>query len=187
MSTSRSIHATPVRRTPLLAIAILAVASGIAGAENQVSGTFTVKGATTKFAYAYAYWKPNFFDETKKDLFVLFSDVAIPPEAIPKDDDGIGAIAGLVRAGKVHALELHLSPQAKQLDPAENAAVYHVGLEPARYGMSGMHVFTAKTFTATLLEGEARTDGPQDHDGAAWKYEVHFKVNLPAPSGGKGK
>jgi len=181
VNSTLSSHAGLGRQAILLTVAVLIGTAGIAGAQNQVSGTFTVKGAVTKFAYAYAYWKPNFFDQSKKDLFVLFSDVAIPPNAIPKDDDGIGTIAGLVREGKVHALELHLSPQKKQLDSAENAAVYHVGLEPGRYGMSGMHVFTAKTFTATLLEGTARTDGPQDHEGVAWQYEVHFKVTLPKP------
>ncbi len=180
MTTCHSFHSGPGRRAVLLAVAVLGVA-GIAGAQNQVSGTFTVKTATTKFAYAYTYWKPNFFDASKKDLFVLLSDVAVPPEAIPKDDAGIATIGGLVRAGKVHALELHFSPAKKQLDSAENAAVYHVGLEPGRYGMSGMHVFTAKTFTDTLLEGTARTDGPQDHEGVPWQYEVHFKVTLPKP------
>lgn len=169
------------RHALLVAAGVLTGTTGIARAENQVSGTFTVKGVATKFAYAYAYWKPNFFDQNKKDLFVLFSDVVIPPAAIPKGDDGIATIAGLVRDGKVHALELHLSPEKKQLDSAENAAIYHGGLEPGRYGMSGMHVFTATTFTATLLEGTARTDGPQDHDGVPWQYEVHFKVTLPKP------
>ena len=100
--------------------------------------------------------------------------------AIPKDDDGVGAIAGLVRDGKVHALELHLDPKSKQMDSAENAAVYHVGLAPGRYGMSGMHVFTSKTFTTSLLEGTAHTDGPQENDGVKWQYDLHFKVALPA-------
>jgi hypothetical protein len=181
VSTNRSFHPGLGRQALFLAAAVLAGTASFAGAENQVSGTFTVKGTATKFAYAYAYWKPNFFDQSKKDLFVLFSDVAIPPAAIPKDDDGIAAIAALVRDGKVHALELHLSPEKKQLDSAENAAVYHGGLEPGRYGMSGMHVFTAKTFTATLLEGTAHTDGPQNNDGVPWQYEVRFKVSLPKP------
>ena len=181
MNTIHSNHSRPSRRAILLAAAVLMGAAGIASAQNQVSGTFTVKGAATKFAYAYAYWKPNFFDETKKDLFVLFSDVPVPPDAIPKDDDGIAAIGKLVREGKVHALELHLSPAKKQLDSAENAAVYHVGLEPGRFGMTGMHVFTAKTFTDTLLEGTAHTDGPQDNEGVPWQYEVHFKVTVPKP------
>lgn len=181
MNTNNSFLSGLGRQAVLLVVAVLLGTAGIAGAQNQVSGTFTVKGAATKFAYAYAYWKPNFFDHSKKDLFVLFSDVAIPPEAIPKDDDGIAAIVGLVRDGKVHALELHLSPQKKQLDSAENAAVYHVGLEPGRYGMSGMHVFAAKTFTATLLEGTAHTDDLQDHEGVKWQYEVNFKVTLPKP------
>jgi hypothetical protein len=168
-------------RPLLLAVVFLMGAAGVAGAQNQVSGTFTVKGATTRFAYAYAYWKPNFFDQTKKDLFVLLSDVAIPPEAIPKDDDGTSKIAELVRGGKVHALELHLSPATRQLDAAENAAVYHIGLSPARHGMSGMHVFDAKTFTDTLVEGMAHTNGPQTSDGVSWQYEVRFKVTLPSP------
>ena len=180
MSTIHS-GCTGLGRAILLASAVLAGAAGIAGAQNQVSGTFTVKGAATKFAYAYAYWKPNFFDQSKKDLFVLLSDVAVPPNAIPKDDDGVAAIAGLVRDGKVHALELHLTPATKQMDPAENAAVYHVGLAPGRYGMSGMHVFAAKTFTASLLEGTSRTDGPQETDGVKWEYDVRFKVALQSP------
>jgi hypothetical protein len=163
----------------LLACAAAAGVTGVATAQDQVSGTFTVKGDTTKFAYAYVYWKPNFFDETRKDLFVLFSDVALPANAIPKDDDGISAIAGLVREGKVHALELHLDPRSRQLDAAENAAVYHQVLSPGRHGMSGMHAFTAKTFTTSLLEGTAHTDGPQESDGVKWEYDVRFKVTLP--------
>ena len=186
MNTIHSFHSGLGRRAILLAVAVLGTAA-FAGAQNQVSGTFTVKGATTKFAYAYAYWKPNFFDGSKKDLFVLFSDVVVPPEAIPKDDDGIAMIGGLVREGKVHALELHLSPEKKQLNSAENAAVSHVGLEPGRFSMSGMHVFAATTFTTTLLEGTARTDGPQDNDGVPWQYEVRFKVTLPSPSAAKAR
>ena len=187
MSTTRSFNSGLGRHAMLLAVAVLTGTAGIAGAQNQVSGTFTVKGVSTKFAYSYVYWKPNFFDGSKKDLFVLFSDVVVPPEAIPKDDDGIATIGGLVREGKVHALELHLSPEKKQLDSAENAAVYHVGLEPGRFSMSGMHVFAATTFTTTLLEGTARTDGPQDNDGVPWQYEVRFKVTLPSPSAAKAR
>jgi hypothetical protein len=180
VQTNRSIYAG-LGRAILLASAVITGTAGSVAAQNQVSGTFTVKGATTKFAYSYVYWKPNFFDESKKDLFVLFSDVALSPNAIPKNDDGVSVIAGLVRDGKVHALELHLDPKSKQLDPAENAAVYHLGLSPGRHGMSGMHMFAAKTFTTSLLEGTAHTDGPQEEDGAKWQYDVRFKVTLPSP------
>ncbi|MDD5565135.1 MAG: hypothetical protein PHQ91_15585 [Thermoanaerobaculaceae bacterium] len=178
MHTTRSISAG-LGPAILLACAATAGITGIATAQDQVSGTFTVNGTSTALAYAYAYWKPNFFDETKKDLFVLFSDVALPANAIPKDDDGVSAIAGLVRDGKVHALELHLDPRSRQLDAAENAAVYHMALSPGRHGMSGMHAFTATTFTTSLLEGTAHTDGPQESDGVKWQYDVRFKVALP--------
>jgi hypothetical protein len=176
--------ARPGRRPfVLLAAALFMCATSLASAQNQVSGTFTVKGSTTKLAYAYAYWKDSNFAPSGKELFVLLSDVAIPPNAIPKDDDGVSKIADMVRNGKVHALELHLDPPKKQLDAGENAAVFHVGLSPARHGMSGMHVFKAKTFTSTLLDGTARSDGPQKEDGVAWQYEATFKVMLPPAPG----
>jgi hypothetical protein len=161
-----------------LAMLFVVAVAGAAAAQNTVSGTFTVKGTATKFAFAYAYWKADMFSP-KPNLFVLFSDVAIPADALPKDDDGIGKIAGMVRDGKVHALELHLAPGNKDLDPGEQIAVYHVGLSPARHGMNGMSVFDGKTSTATVLEGSAKTDGPQKSDGVAWQYEVYFKVAIP--------
>jgi len=44
-----------------------------------------------------------------------------------------------------------------------------------------MNVFEAKTATDTLLEGAARTDGPQASDGVVWRYEALFKVAIPPP------
>jgi hypothetical protein len=162
--------------------AVIIIGAGGANAQNQVSGTFTVKGVVTRFAYAYSYWKSSPFGD---ELMVLLSDVAIPPDTIPKNDDGVAKMAGLVRDGKVHALELHLSPKEKQLDQGENAAVFHGGLSPARSGMSGMHVFVAKTFTDTLIDATARTDGPQVASGVKWQYEAAFKVALPPPDKGR--
>jgi hypothetical protein len=146
---------------------------------DDVSGSFTVNGKTTSFAYVYAYWKQNLFDETKSDLFVLLSDAPIPAGSIPKNDDGVSKMASLVREGKIHALELHLSPATRRLDEAENAAVYHVGLSPGRHGMSGMHVFEAKTFDAKTVEAKSRTEKEQAEEGVKWRYEVRFRVAIP--------
>jgi hypothetical protein len=168
--------------SPAFVLVFLVVAAA-ASAQNTVNGTFTVKGTATKFTYVYAYWKETHFSP-KPDLFVLFSDIAIPPDTLPKDDDGIGKIAGLVRDGKVHAVELHLAAGNSQLDPGEQIAVYHGGLSPARHGMSGMNVFDGKASTVKVLEGSARTDGPQTSDGVAWQYEVHFKVTIPPQAKG---
>ena len=77
MTTCHSFHSGPGRRAVLLAVAVLGVA-GIAGAQNQVSGTFTVKTATTKFAYAYTYWKPNFFDQAATFVRVDFATNGSP-------------------------------------------------------------------------------------------------------------
>ena len=144
-----------------------------------MSGSFTVNGKTTRFEHVYAFWKPSLFDQTKSDLYVLLSDIPIPAGTLPKDDAGVAKMAGLVREGKVHALELHMAPAAKGLDPGENAAVYHVGLSPARHGMSGMHVFEAKAFDDKTIEAQARTDGQTESDGVRWSYEVRFRVAIP--------
>ena len=150
-----------------------------AAAADEVNGTFTVNGKSTRFEHIYVFWKPSLFDSTKPDLFVLLSDISIPADTLPKNDDGVAKMAELVRAGKVHALELHMAPAARGLDPGENAAVYHVGLSPARHGMSGMHVFEAKVFDDKTIDASARTDGERVSDGVRWSYEVRFKVTIP--------
>jgi len=162
-----------------IVVGLILLVPRLARGADEVSGTFTVKGKTTTFGYVTCYWKPNFFDQAKKDLFVLFSDVPISAGSIPKNDDGISKIAAMVREGKIHALELHLSPVTRRLDGAENAAVYHVGLSPGRHGMSGMHVFEAKTFDSKTVEATSRTEKEQDDGGVRWRYEVRFRVTIP--------
>jgi hypothetical protein len=168
----------PMKKLAWLAVVLLCSASP-ARATDEVSGSFTVNGKATRFEHVYAFWKPSLFDQTKPDLFVLLSDIAIPAEALPKNDDGVAKMAELVRAGKVHALELHMAPADKGLDPGENAAVYHVGLSPARHGMSGMHVFEPTVFDDKTIEARAHTDGERQSDGVRWSYEARFKVAIP--------
>jgi hypothetical protein len=178
---ARSIHHRRMLvAAAVLAVTVVVVTPGAADAQNQASGTFTVKGASTTFAHAYAFWKTNVFSG-KPDLIVLCSDVAIPPEAMPVDNDGFAKIAGLIRDGKVHAIELHLAPGHKQLDRAEDVSVYHVGLSPARFGMGGVTTYEAMSVTATTVEGRARTTSPQTHEGVKWQFDLRFKVTIPPP------
>jgi hypothetical protein len=166
-------------RFTCLAVFVFALSTPSASAANEVNGTFTVNGKSTRFEHVYAFWKPSLFDETKQELFVLLSDIPIAADTLPKNDSGVSKMAELLRAGKVHALELHLAPATKGLDPGENAAVYHVGLSPARHGMSGMHIFEAKIFDEKTIEAQARTDGERVSDGVRWSYEARFKVAIP--------
>ena len=147
-----------MKRLAWLAVFLLSSAWPARSAD-EVNGLFTVNGKTTRFEHVYAFWKPSLFD------------------------DGVAKMAELVRAGKVHALELHMAPADKGLDPGENAAVYHVGLSPARHGMSGMHVFEAKVFNDSAIEAIARTEKETETDGARWRYEVLFKVAIPPKPG----
>lgn len=171
-----------VRCLVAIAFVVLGVAATPrpAGAQNQVTGTFTVKGATTAFAHVYAFWKPNAFNG-KPNLHLLFTDVPIPADAIPDDDDAMSKIAGMIRDGKVHAVELHLAPGYTQLDRADDVAVYHVGLSPARFGMGNMSTYEATSVTEKTVEGRAHTNGPQKHEGVTWQYDLRFKVAVPPP------
>jgi hypothetical protein len=169
-----------MKRVARLACLVVFVLSALpAAAADEVNGTFTVNGKSTRFEHVYAFWKASLFDSTKPDLFVLLSDIPIPADTLPKNDDGVAKMAELVRAGKVHALELHMAPATKGLDAGENAAVYHVGLSPGRHGMSGMHVFEAKVFDDKAIDAKAHTDGERVSDGAHWSYEARFKVAIP--------
>ncbi len=158
----------------------IAAAPPSASAQNKVTGTFTVKGATTPFAHVYAFWKPNAFNG-QPNLHLFFTDVPIPAEAIPDDNDAMPTIAGLIRDGKVHGVELHLAPGYTQLDRADDVAVYHVGLSPARFGMGNMSTYEATSVTGKTIEGRARTNGSQKHEGVTWQYDVRFTVTVPPP------
>ena len=83
----------------LIVVGLTLLVPLVARGADEVSGRFTFKGKTTAFGYVYSYWKPNSFDQAKKDLFVLFSDAPIPAGSIPKNDDGISKIASMVREG----------------------------------------------------------------------------------------
>lgn len=163
-----------------LAFVVLGVAAtpGAAGAQNTVTGSFTVKGASTAFAHVYAFWKPNAFNG-QPNLHLFFTDVPIPADAIPDDNDAMPTIAGMIRDGKVHGIELHLAPGFAQLDRADDVAVYHVGLSPARFGMGNMSTYEATSVTAKTIEGRARTNGPQKHEGVTWQYDLRFTVAIP--------
>ena len=103
------------------------------GLSQEVTGTFTVKGAATPFKYVYAFWKDQApFKEGVLNLYVLLSDVPVAENALPRNDRAIEKMAEPVRDNKIHALELHFADPGKTLDVAENGAAYHNGIAPAR-------------------------------------------------------
>lgn len=150
----------------------------VALGENRVSGTFTVKGKSTAFKHAYAFWKTRMMDESKVDLYVLLSDEVVTPAMLPRDDDGVGKMADHVRAGTIHALELHFDGAAPKLFEAEQGAVYHDGIAPARQGVSGALQFTPSAAPAGTLSGKVSLDA-ESAKLLGWNAAATFQVTIP--------
>lgn len=164
---------------PLTAVLLSAALLPAAGFSQEVTGTFVVKGTSTPFRYAYAYWKDQApFKKDVTNLDVLLSDVPLDAGTLPSNDRGNAKMAELVRNEKVHAFELHFSDLGKTLDDAENGAAYHNGIAPARQGNNGFFHYEMLKFDGTSLEGKVWMD-PGSVARAEWKVDALFKVSVP--------
>jgi hypothetical protein len=148
------------------------------GYSQEVTGTFAVKGKSTRLSYAYAFWKDQAPFATRLDLYVLLSDVPLATELLPKNDHANAKIAELVRNDKIHAFELHFADPGKTLNGGEEGAVYHNGIAPARHGLNGFLHFQSLKFDGQALEGKVWME--QDTaQSAGFKVDAAFKVKIP--------
>ena len=145
--------------------------------QDQVSGSFVVKGKTTPFKYVYAYWNTQFMDPAVQDLYVLLSDVPVTKEQLPTNDDRVAKMAELVRGDKIHALELHFDAPGKTLYDASQAAVFHKGISEGRQGATGMLHYQAASFDGKTVDGKMWSD--KDVPGLGWTAQATFKVKVP--------
>lgn len=146
---------------------------------QEAAGTFAVKGSSTPFRHAYAYWKDQApFKKGVIDLYVLLSDVPVADSALPRNDRAIEKIAEPVRNDKVHAFELHFSDPARTLDNAENGAAYHNAIAPARHGLNGFFHYQTLKFDGSSLEGKVWMDADAV-EPAGWKVDATFEVSVP--------
>ncbi len=145
--------------------------------QEQVSGSFVVKGKTTPFKYVYAYWNARFMDPAVQDVYVLLSDVPVAKDHLPTNDDRLSKMAELVRGDKIHALELHFEVPGKALYDASQGAVFHKGISDGRQGESGMLHFQAASFDGKTIDGKMWTS--KDDAGLGWTAQASFKVKVP--------
>ena len=145
--------------------------------QDQASGSFVVKGKTTPFKYAYAYWNARFMDPAVQDLYVLLTDVPVTEKHLPLDDERVSKMAELVRGDKIHALELHFDVPGKTLYDASQGAVFHKGISEGRQGASGMLHFQPASFDGKTIDGKMWTD--KDGAGLGWTAQASFKVKVP--------
>lgn len=131
-----------MKRLRLVVVAVAQLATAVAAGQSLASGTLTVKGSTTSFAYAYVFWKALPADPSRSHLHVLLTDVPVPEASLPQDDKGLSAMAQLTRENGIHAIELRfVSVTQPTLFDAEQGAVYHAGIAPARHGFAGFLKF----------------------------------------------
>jgi hypothetical protein len=146
--------------------------------QDQVSGSFVVKGKTTPFKYVYAYWNARFMDPAVQDLYVLLSDVPITKEQWPTSDERKSEMADLVRGDKIHALELHFDVPGKSLYAASQGAVCHKTISEGRTIETGMFIFQPTSVDGKTVDGKLSTD--KDLVGMlGWNAQATFKVKVP--------
>ena len=162
-----------------LAAVLLALAVAVSAlAKNAVSGSLVAKGKPVRLQHAYAYWKTPWNDKTKSDLHVLLTDV--PLEVMPKDDAGLSKVAALVREDKLHAVELRFAGDATgALHNAEQGAIFHNAIAPARMGASGVLRYEQVGREGKTLQGKVGFD-PAMVENFGWTVDATFEVDVPA-------
>ncbi len=147
--------------------------------DGTASGSLTVAEKTTLLRYAYARAQKGFFDKTKEDVLVILSDVPIPDEAL-KDEF---ARHHLAEEGKLHAVEVVLDADRQ---PIGGGLLHEVWKTTGGYvSVSGMHVFTPKTFDGKVAEGTLATRKPDEFMNKTFEYKATFSALVwrkPAPT-----
>jgi len=141
-----------LRGTLVLALLGLCLAlPALSQSAGKADGSYTVGDKTTNLTYAYAMAKKGFFDETKEDVTVILSDVALSPSALADQFERMHMAAD----GKLHALELTVNSE-KQVT---SGTLLHEAF--AKYqgsvSVAGMHQFDAKTFDGKTIAGKRRS------------------------------
>ena len=154
----------------LLGLALALTASAADTPAGNATGALKVNGVVTPLRYAYARAQPGFRDEAREDILVVLSDVEIPAEA---QADPFARRA-LARDGKLHAVEVVLDADKDPIsgglaDPAFSKFGGYVSV-------AGAHVFEAKVFDGSVVEGRMLTRGPVEAMEASFEYTATFRA-----------
>jgi hypothetical protein len=167
-------------RVAIGALCVALLLADSATAQPQVSGTWIVKGVSTKFTEVYAFWKDQAPFSADQHLYVLLSDVPLTDAQLPRNDAANGRLAELVRANRIHAFELHFSKPGHELSAGENGAVYHNGIQPARHGLVGFFEYQLVTIDGDWLEGRIRIDPEMKAVAPFSDITAQFRVRIPS-------
>ena len=169
--------------------AALLVACGIAFAEG--GGTFTVKGKTTVLKSAYAYSRPDPFDQSKQSTVIAFSERLIDAKAIDAAGDRMAALS--------HAMNDYLPDKENRPASVEimiarsdpQFPIQQIGFELP--GRSSSASVGAEKFKLVLKRNDAkRIEGTllstKEADKTAERggyFDLHFALDVASSSADK--
>jgi hypothetical protein len=157
--------------TGICALACVLTFAGAAQAEDHVEGSLVVDGKATKLTHVYAFAQKGFFDPKKRDVVVLFCDVAAPPAGV-RDPF---AREDLIKSGKLYCVEQTIDTGKQVI----NYKVQHSAFGKPEGGGSTSHVFEAKTLDAKTIAGRSRTTAPQkSFDDVPYSYDITFSAAI---------
>lgn len=155
-----------------LGLLVFAGTLALASADGTASGKLTINGKPYSLAYAYAWTSPNPFDESKKDVMVMLSDVKLTPKQAMDDFEP----AKLAQDKKLNAVKLEIDPEGQVI-----SGVFFTGArQSGQFTAAGMHKFEKRVLTSASIEGKLFMDKPDDFFDTTFVYSATFKAPIAA-------
>ncbi len=170
------------RAAILLAATTIALAGG--------GGTFTVKGKTRTLKSAYAYSRPDPFDNSKQSTAIVFSERVIDIAKINAAEDRVEALEHAIndyfpdqetKPSSVDIIIARDDPQA----PIQQIGFDLPGLSSSASTGAGNYTLTLKRNDAKRIEGTLRSTKEAaktaEHGGY---FDLHFALDVASPTSG---
>ncbi|MEW5798571.1 MAG: hypothetical protein AB1728_06155 [Bacteroidota bacterium] len=148
-------------RTLLYCILILFIGPSVS-AQNpaKVTGTLTIGGKSFTLTHVRAQERPNPFDESKKIVRIVLSDVPISDRAMNDKN----AMEDLILEETLHAIEFTFTPEGETF----GGELYYNMM--SYIFQAGTFDFEKKTFNATTVSGKVSAKEESKNS------EMHFRV-----------
>ena len=154
------------RRIASMGIGVLLLASvAHAGADDRVTGTFTVNGKTTKFSEVYATIESDPATPSTHYLMLVLSDLPVPPA-----DRTPSGLLRLAMAGRIHALRIRWT------DATDTLAVvpYHNGIADSGRAFQQMAVIDITKYDESNVDLEFYSKAL----GLPWGFKAKIKTDV---------
>ena len=162
-----------MRPTTTLALAAILAPLMAVAAAGTASGTFTVQGKAWKQAHAYAVAKPDPSDNTKEEVQVTLSDVALDAKVL--EDPTPFGLQDLTKANKLHGIRITISPDKA----VTSTSMYDSAFKMGSVSVAGSDIkLTLKTLDKTTVAGKLYTAKALDFNGVPFEYSVTFSAPI---------